>query len=90
MQVIKNYSINYRDADRNTPWRAESSLRHNVVLLKLLPYTVYAVKVTAHTDLGPGQTSSEITARTKSGSKLFQGYFKRKALEFISFEGELI
>jgi hypothetical protein len=67
--VIKNYSIEYRDVDRNTPWRIQSSLRHDVVLLKLRPYTKYSVKVTAHTDGGPGQTSSVFFARTKSGSK---------------------
>ncbi len=67
--MIKNYSIEYRDIDRNTPWRIESSLRHDVVLLKLRPYTEYSVKVTAHTDGGPGQTSSATFARTKSGSK---------------------
>ena len=55
--------------DRLTPWRIKSSLRHKVVLLQLLPYTQYSVKVTAHTDRGPGQTSSSVIGRTKSGSE---------------------
>lgn len=69
LQVIKNYSIEYRDIEQNSPWRTESSLKHDIVLLKLHPYAEYLVKVTAHTDRGPGQTSSVVFARTKSGSK---------------------
>ena len=69
LEVIRNYSIKYRANDRNGIWRTKTSLKLVAVLLKLSPYTEYSVMVTAHTDRGPGQTSSAVFARTKSGSK---------------------